>query len=124
MSEFDWSLEDPVVPEQQAITCYQNDSKHVVIRQQGEHFTEDAVIVVAPIHAVALCRAILDNAGIDAEIVTKAAPKVKDTTAAERSRKYRQNKRDAHRDGSRDATVTGVTRAVTPELEFEENEAA
>jgi hypothetical protein len=107
---FDWNeiADDIVVPEQAAVAVYTNPKGDVVIRQAGQYGPdEDHWIVVAPMHAHALAMAILRESGLrDAEPEMEATsefPKFdtttgKDRTAAERMRRYRENKRNARND--------------------------
>ncbi len=124
-AEFDWLeyADDVVVPEQMAIAVYHNPTGNVVVRQQGWP-DEDVVIILERRNAAALAHAILEAAEFDDEPVALLAPpstsatepelelsvtKPKDPAAAERSRRYRNRKRDTERDIrdiDRDATVT------------------
>ena len=71
---FDWTDEDGlalVVPEQFQVAIYKSASGAVVIRERGDALSDgDTYIAIRPEHAVAVARAILEAAGINATINT------------------------------------------------------
>ena len=116
--EFDWSGDDVdvIVPEQAKIAVYINVNDAIVIRQHGWP-EDDQWVYVRRSDAERLARAILEAAGVNDEPMALLPPpnstgaepeldlpatKPKDSTAAERSRRYRDRKRDVNRD-DRDA---------------------
>ncbi len=112
---WDWSddARDLVVQEQPAIAVYTNPANAVVIRQAGAwNDDEDAWIWFSPDHALAIAKAILEAAGLDAMALApepeQAASKAKDPTAAERQRRRRARQKEPELDIDRDVTV--VTR--------------
>jgi hypothetical protein len=86
--QFDWAMTASVVlHEQPQIAVYESDSGHVVVRrEQSSNEDNDAVIIIAPENAVAICDAILAAAGI--------AEQPGDRTATERQRRRRARLRD------------------------------
>ena len=99
--DFDWAAVDVVVPEQAAIAVYVNPTGDVVVRQCGAWSDDaDASIWFSPGHALAVAKAILAAAGLDAANIADLAPepaqdatKPMASTAAARQKRYRQRKK-------------------------------
>jgi hypothetical protein len=97
---------DCVVHAQAPIEVYTDESDAVVVKQFD---WRDGYIVISfrPEHVFALCRALLEEAGVDADsALREGSPK--DPTAAERQRRRRERMRNSH---------DQVTASVTAELE-------
>jgi hypothetical protein len=93
-----------VVHEQSPICVYSDDHGAIHINQQQWREAEDeVVIIVRPEQALTLCRAILNEAGIDPGTASREFS-VKDVTANERQRRRREKLRDRH--GEATVTVT------------------
>jgi hypothetical protein len=92
-AEFDWTGDDSIIArEQPAIAVYNNTAGAVVVRQERAWDEDsDTYILIQPENAEKIADAILRAAGFDL-----ATEPVKDHTAAERMRRYR-NRRNAHR---------------------------
>lgn len=95
---FDWADVDVIVAHQLPIGIYQNLAGDIVIRQRSDdYYDDDHIIWFSPEHARAVAVGILREAGID---ITALAPKSvqvgskpKDSTGAERQRRYRESKK-------------------------------
>lgn len=101
----DWS-DDPllVVHEQPPICLFSDDNGAIYINQQHWRDSEDEVfVIVRPEQALTLCRAILKEAGIDPDAVSREFG-AKYVTANERQRRRREKLRDCHAQNS--VTVT------------------
>jgi hypothetical protein len=93
----DYSDDDSlVIPEQAPIRVFTDDGGVIVINQHQWRESEDEVyILFRPEHAFALCRAILKEAGFEADSVLREVA-VKDPHATERQRRRREKLRDRH----------------------------
>ncbi len=97
MSEnFDWWAAEKqglvAVREQAPIAVYLNPRGCVVIRQQND-FDDDSWILVEPDRVRALAEAIVRLAEPERLALPPPSPAVKDTTAAERQRRYRERQK-------------------------------
>jgi len=149
-SNFDWADLDEdefVVPTQYAIAIYCNGKNDICIRQESQFGDEEDVVLLAPVHAVAVAKAILRHAGYDdlaivhvsriipkatADLVgdTDASDQIADTkpdkTAAERQRRRREKRRQRDsvtdavtgRDNHRDERDTVTMAPALPELDL------
>jgi hypothetical protein len=106
--------ETVVVPEQQAVAVYTLEDGSIAIRQADPSHDEDDIIVLDRQNVAAVARALMREIGQADEPLQLEAPK--DPTAAERARRYRQNKRDG--------TVTPDRDAVTNDRDVTEVRAA
>ena len=111
---FDWQrdADDVVIRAQAAIACHLNPAGDVVIRQQadGYHYDEDPFVVVARNGLPRLIEHLqqLSELGrTDIETPPISAAGRRDTTGAERQRRYRER----HRNGN--GTVTRNADSVT-----------
>ena len=58
--EFNWNdvEDDLVVPAQRAVAVYENPKGNIVIRQEADHVSEDAVVVISRNHIPVLIAAL------------------------------------------------------------------
>ena len=94
MTDFDWQ-EDPdiIVSQQLAIAIFWNKRGNVTILQEKDWCDEsDTIITVAPEHLQAVIDNLVELAG-QQRPGPAPSPTQRDTTAAERQRRYRQRKK-------------------------------
>jgi hypothetical protein len=97
--DFHWCRPDGdetvCIPEQLAIACYLNPSGDIVIRQRADAYEDqDAIVLVAPIHARTLATAILRLLGETLPVTPEASLGDGSVTpAALRQRRYRERHR-------------------------------
>jgi len=85
--------QDVVIRNQPAVAVYTNPNGGIVLRQAGDYGAdEDHWVYFDPMHAEAIANAILAAASLDQRADTNSP---KDSTAAERQRRYRARKRAA-----------------------------
>jgi hypothetical protein len=94
-------MSDTIVPQQDAIDVYPSEDVGVIIYQQRSELAvlgcpdAEAYIHVRPENAEQLCAAIMACAAeLDADAAHSPARQSKDTTAAERQKRYRQRQRE------------------------------
>jgi hypothetical protein len=113
-SDFDWSDINVVIHEQPQSGVYLNPNGQLVIRQlRNAYEDEDPFLYFSLENVPALVRAIIDTAGIEPADVwpqqqLNVLPAPIPATGAERSKRYRQRKRDdgvTNRDARRHATT-------------------
>lgn len=106
MSEFDWYGDrSVVVREQLSVAVYVNPNGQMVIRQQCPwERDDDSIIIVNPESAQAVADRLTALAAIEMPMLALPAPKAK--SGAERTRAYRDRKRDA---GVTDSVTENVT---------------
>ena len=92
-------FEDPVsgtaVPAQAPIDVFVYEDDGTVVINQFQWRDGEVFISFRPEFAVGLCRAILEEAGIDPDTAFREVS-VKDATAKERQRRHREKQRDGH----------------------------
>lgn len=84
-----------VVPQQDAVDVYPNAEGGVVIYQSVSmtyQNDQEAYIIVRPENAATLCQAIMECAA-GLRVLVHPASQAKDTTSAERQRRYRARQR-------------------------------
>ena len=105
---FDWNPNgenggDIIVRHQPAIAIYLNPHGELVIRQEGYYGPdEDQFVFVSAANMLNVAEKMLETAGIDMSVAEPPAerlllPALKDTTAAERMRRYRNKQRNGYR---------------------------
>lgn len=100
---FNWSEVDVVVPHQPAICCYLNPTGGVVIRQDQTCYGQNDVwILVRPENVRRVVTAMLALIEPERPLALPAP-----MSPAERSKRYRENKRHEQRHGERDAPRDG-----------------
>ncbi|NEU96952.1 hypothetical protein [Bradyrhizobium uaiense] len=106
-------ISDAVIPDQDAIAVYKNDQGDIAIKQ-FRWPDEDGSIFVRPEYAFAFCRAVLEKAGFDPDLLLRET-KAKDVTANERQRRHREKLRDGH--GKDSVIVTAENKSLQPRQE-------
>lgn len=105
MAAFDWNGDESIVLRTQpAVAVYPNNHGQIVIRQCDEYSDEDQIIVVNAESARTLVEAIMRELDDISPQLALPAPKAK--SGAERTRAYRDRKRDAGCDADVTANVT------------------
>ena len=98
--DFCWidSADKIIVPDQAAIACYLNGYGDIVLRRRSDYPAADGWIWFQAEHAVAIAAAILAAAGLGAKALApepvQDGSKKKDSTAAERQRRYRERQKE------------------------------
>jgi hypothetical protein len=85
------------VAEQLQIAVFENGRGDIVIRQQDPMGDDDDWVIVAKGNVPALCRALMEAAGLEMQQPTVTLLPPAKSSGAERSRRYRE--RHAQRDG-------------------------
>lgn len=105
MQSFDWQNDDSIIfHAQPAVAVYPNKHGQIVIRQCDEYADEDQIVVVNADSARTLVDAIMRELDDISPRLALPAPKAK--SGAERTRAYRNRKRDASCDADVTANVT------------------